>query len=742
MELSSKYVKEALQLVQKSLGSGHILDLAQSPLAHSSLVTSSLLSGEAHTPHALAQGLMAVLQWGIEQLKNDSLAKKQMRFYDVLYSIYLNDFKIPYLAEKQNVDKRTIYNWRDRALVTLVSVLQTEQSTPQYREKRQWILLDGRYQTCSVANQTLLRRLAIFQQPVPLSWVKKQNDLINLNELIDHGWINFHPATETISLHPETRAYLQSLLSPTEKKTGHKEAVNQYRQRHLYILAAYHLGQISSWEWDAAISLLHEHFQDIQNEGKLDELERFLSTVVPTDLTTVGLGKFKLLIGQINEPRDTTFACLAYTEALSCNDPTVCAFAYSRLAKIYQSSDLNESLASYQRAIELLTPYPNWLLAHVYIERAWIYIQSQPNIPLASQDLQQAEELINSLKSSPELLYTEEQINEIAQTLNRRIPEDELKNFSFTLGINYDEIKATHKKDKIAELLAYLATWERVGDLLTAVNVAHPDIKWPKLPQVNTDKKEQVRCHCALANAKAGLSFQEKKAQELSERRLAWSLASESGDKNLLMNAAHNLGQALAREHHFAFALQYLNQAATLANQTQNQRIAGLTEKSIGACMYRQGDYSHAILHYQKAVTILMKSGYRREAGNVEGDLAEAYGELSNNEAMKTAFAMASSIAQELTLPSLEKFLRKLSKRFLGLMPPGIKLNGRQQMAYDYLKTHPSLDNKVYCQLTGAKPRTAIRDLNQLIQWCLVEKRRQGPATHYKLKGDNNEGLP
>lgn len=736
MTAGKETIKQALKWAKEASQQANLRDLAYCQLAQSPLIASTLPSGEPHTNEALGQAVEAVLQWGVDRLKPSGSPQwtKPWRAYHLLYYFYLQGETYSTLDKKMGgtaeaCSEKTFFNRLDKAIEALTAVIAAEEASPQDRAGRQRVLLNGRYQTAPPASQTLLRWLSLFTQSIPMAWLETQTPTPDtLDNIRQAGWVDIVEAAQTLTLHPEARPFLQSWLTPAEKKAWHTAAANLYRQQQAHLLAAFHWGQTGAWE--TAVAWLYDHFQDLQNEGQLTPLQSFLAAISRANLSPIGWGKRCLMIGQIVALQDSTAALLAYTEALSCPDIGLSALAYYRCAKLYQSKDLNEALAYYQRAIERLTPQPNWLLAEVLIDRAWLYIQSRPNRAQAEQDLTQAEALIAQLSDTLSPQYTSTQLEEIRQTLQRRLDEPALNALSFGLGVDYEALTAVTKRDKITELIAILAARGRVEALLTAVALAYPNQTWPNLPaNITSHRKEQTRIQCALANAWAGLSFSIQSPSELTKRRLAWSLASELGDSDLLMRAAHNLGQALARHKELDTALRYLAQAEELANRNQNQPILGMTQKTMGAVAYWQNNYPQAIAYYQKALELLEQSGYDLDAGFAAYDLAEAYGKFGDVVAMQRAFKRAEGIAETLQVDTLKAYLRELAHCFVGLVPPGITLNERQIIGYDYLKTHPSLKVSLYCQLTGASPSTAGRDLTDMLEKGLLQK--DGP--HYKI---------
>jgi len=61
-------------------------------------------------------------------------------------------------------------------------------------------------------------------------------------------------------------------------------------------------------------------------------------------------------------------------------------------------------------------------------------------------------------------------------------------------------------------------------------------------------------------------------------------------------------------------------------------------------------------------------------------------------------------------------------------------LNDRQKKAVAYMKEHKTITNKKYCELCGVVKDTTNRDINDLQDKKLIEKRGSGPKIHYVLR--------
>ncbi|OGV56598.1 MAG: hypothetical protein A2X45_15365 [Lentisphaerae bacterium GWF2_50_93] len=64
----------------------------------------------------------------------------------------------------------------------------------------------------------------------------------------------------------------------------------------------------------------------------------------------------------------------------------------------------------------------------------------------------------------------------------------------------------------------------------------------------------------------------------------------------------------------------------------------------------------------------------------------------------------------------------------------GVELNDRQQLAIKYVKSHGLITNAEYQKITGAIRKTAVRDLNVLIEKGLIERKGTMKSSRYVLK--------
>lgn len=69
----------------------------------------------------------------------------------------------------------------------------------------------------------------------------------------------------------------------------------------------------------------------------------------------------------------------------------------------------------------------------------------------------------------------------LRQLLIKRFNKPELKDLSFDLGVDYEDLSGSSKKDKARELLAYLDRRGRLPELVKVGREERTDISWPCL---------------------------------------------------------------------------------------------------------------------------------------------------------------------------------------------------------------------------------------------------------------------
>ena len=223
-QLWEALVNEAFKLRREE----HILALAASPLAQSSLVEACLLSGAPVSADVRGRALQSVLRWAVDRLRpggQHSWTALNWRSYNVLHAFYLQGMKVADVAERMAISNQTLYKIRPQAIAAAAEVLRTELETPQFAVERKHYTLADRYLQYPPDAQLLLRIASVFERPVSHRWLhhlmrterdqetSTQLHIYNLSR--DQVLIN-SPERRELVVHPEMRTYLAMQLKPCE----------------------------------------------------------------------------------------------------------------------------------------------------------------------------------------------------------------------------------------------------------------------------------------------------------------------------------------------------------------------------------------------------------------------------------------------------------------------------------------------------------------------------------------------
>ena len=103
------------------------------------------------------------------------------------------------------------------------------------------------------------------------------------------------------------------------------------------------------------------------------------------------------------------------------------------------------------------------------------------------------------------------QLAELRQVLSDYFDEEEIRTLCFDLNIDYDDLPATGKANKIRELIKYLERRNRIQDLESAVRRQRPNIPWDDTGEPSTElPSSQTKARgyfTRLRNLKWGLAL-------------------------------------------------------------------------------------------------------------------------------------------------------------------------------------------------------------------------------------------
>ena len=657
------------QVVEKALKDslgGHLLALATSPLAQSSLVETSFLSGEAVTSTVRGRAMQSMLRWAIDKLRPNgehSWIALSFRSYNILYNFYMQGSRVAEIAEKMGIAPARFYGLRPQAIEQLAEFLYQELGAGLMlmQERKQYAISD-RYASRPDDEQRLLRMTALLRYPVPITLIQKMssstsseppnkikrqnmNIQASIHHLVVAGMLVSDDHAIEILLHPEMSQYLLTLLSPQEREEWHRAAGIYYEeQQQDYLEAAHHFSLTNGWK-ERAAQLLIDYYQEIVDELQLEELNNLLERFHSAQMSNHLWRRLKLVAGQVAElMADFERALAEYGEALGARQIHIRAEAYYRRAKVFElTKDMSESLAHYTRGIELLeqTNSDDPQLVNMYIDRAWIFIQIWPDLEQATFNLECAQRLI--------------------------------------LQKNRAEWVALHNA-------------------------------WAKLLHKKREPESAIK-----------------------HRWNAWLIAQELQDVNLMINMAHNLGQDYYHSGKYEQALKYLKKSKALAIKAGNRKIEGACYSHMGACYFYLEKHKEALLYYQQSYDFFAKSGNRNWQSYACYNLAEVHIKLGNQKEAQRYFHEGVNIAQELQLEQYSEFFDALVHKHPEIFWPRHSLNNRQLQALNFVKEHGKITNREHRELTGAAQKTAVRDLQEMVEKGILAKVGKGRATRYVL---------
>ncbi len=398
-------VNEAFKLRRE----GHVLDLATSPLAQSSLVAPCFLSDEPISADVRGRALQSVLRWAVDRLRpggRHSWTALNWRPYNILHSFYIRGLKVAELAERMAIANQTLYKIRPQAIEAAAELLRHELDQPQFADERKNYALADRYNRCSPEEQLLLRAASIFEGPVPYRWLHQLTQIgheenaytqTHIYKLSQERLLMNRPTHRELMVHPEIRAYLLIQLEPHESKNWHRKAGQLYdAEQQDYLAAAYHLRR--GRDFEAAAHILLSHYQEVVDNLKIDELATLLREFQRTELDTVDTwARLNIVIGRIAEWQGALDVALdAYRVGLQAEDPKNKTEAFYRRGRVFENLDIDAAQAHYQQGIEILERQgmQDALLVKLLIHHAWIFIQNRPDLERAAADLQRAREAV------------------------------------------------------------------------------------------------------------------------------------------------------------------------------------------------------------------------------------------------------------------------------------------------------------------------------------------------------------
>lgn len=327
---------------------------------------------------------------------------------------------------------------------------------------------------------------------------------------------------------------------------------------------------------------------------------------------------------------------------------------------------------------------------------------------------------------APELLIKAKAYYARAKALQRINLDECLGHYTVCIGLLEREFNADTPLD-IRQLLTHMIidrAWiyiqERPDFDRAAADLAHAQAIIPK---------RNSALWSDLYNAEASLSYRQGAlAETIEKRQMAWVSASESGQIELMMKTAYNLGTDYIWNEQYESGLDYLEKAISLAKETNNVHVEGSAQKGIGNAQALMGDWETAVSHYLIAYKLFHEIKHLNFLTSLCLDLAEAYAELDQYIQARSYFEEAKRLSAEIGHDRYAVVLNKLSRRYPHLI---LELNDRHQEAVAFARVNDGIKRSQFMELTKISKSQAHRDLELLCELGILERVGRGRATRY-----------
>ena len=551
---------------------GRLLELSTSPLAYKELVESLFWSNsQSVSADVRGRAVQSVLRWAVDKLRpsgSHSWVAQSWRAYNTLYYFYIAGHKVADLAEQMAISEQTLYQARAEALETVTQIIFDEISRPQDLIGRRQYAVADRYELHSAEEQTLLRLLSIFGTAMPsklLHSLAQENKISNVHDAVHHlitaNWLVSNENGTEFLLQPELTPYLHTRLSYKERTRWHLAFGAYFVQQQLYLEGARHYFSADAFETSA--KLLIEYNREIVNRLQIEELIELIGRFHPSQLSSNTWAHLKIISGDsARQIEDVETALEEYRLALGAKDVQIKALAYYRRAKTWMQINLDEALAHYAYAIQLLKAQnSNPLLVRIYIDRAILYMEELQDVDRAEADLRLAEATISGQerrdwsdlhKAWSRLCILRQDWNGVVehgqqawlaaneiQDINRMIIT------SHNLGMTY-------------------AQMERYSSALTYLERSR---------QLAADGGNR---HMIALNTKTigGVFFMRGDTKRALEHyHEAYDFFSELHNQNWLAHTCYDLAEAYGALGQFPFTIAYFSQGKSLARELKDERL-------------------------------------------------------------------------------------------------------------------------------------------------------------------------
>ncbi|MEZ4707556.1 MAG: tetratricopeptide repeat protein [Caldilineaceae bacterium] len=585
-------IAEAFELHREYVQKGGISILAQSPLAIDARVQQCLLVGEPNTPEARGYAVQAMLYWAVDKLSPSgtrSLLDMQWRPYHILHARYLDKPVLTFteIAETLKIEERTVYKSRLEAIENVAERIFAELELPEDLDGRQRFYIERRYAPLGLAEQRIVQIAAVYQRALArqslqelAGKVKVANPEHAIRRLLG-GLLMPGVQEDEVQIHPGARDYLMYCFGQDELTTANTIVAEFNEEQHNFLDASRQWRQVG--EYELAANLLIDNFDNIVGKGQAAALRIALAEFAEHQLAGATWAHVKIAAGDatmfdlvadnkdkdrdertIVSPTAVSKAASEYGLALSAQaaTPDTQALALYRCALAYEAANLfDAAIAYYNRGIELLEGQTNPLLIDLYIDKAWIYLQEQPDPQVAAVLLNAAEAIIPSDESRRRSLFHTAKAKLCYLEGN---PTQEIEH-NFQAHIAAIESKESDLILLTAGNLGMAYVWDDQWDeglkyLARAIELA---------------QKLGIRSREGKAEKTTGAAYFFKKEYDAAIRHYmtAYNIFTELGNENWLGEVCHDLAEAYAEKGEFEPAYTYFQQGKTIAEKMQATRL-------------------------------------------------------------------------------------------------------------------------------------------------------------------------
>ncbi len=550
--------------------------LSRTELVQFELIQQQVWQEERHIELRQAAIVYAVLRWAVERLRPNGVLDwhaGRWRAYLLIRSVYFGDLTFEQVAERVGVSESALYFTRRKA-VTLLATFLWEANQGQSADCRRYVL-QQRLAGISAETQTLLKALAAFDTPLPLTHIQT----IQIYWPID----DIQPLLTTLreqhfalvagdrwQIRPVVREFVCSILSESERQIFYAVVGEYYAVQGDYLRAA--TAERYGSNAPKATTLLLEHQDALLKQGAGEALQQQLTQLLDEVVEVEPLAKIHIALGDIAfQQSHLSNALAAYEQALTAPDVPTRALAYYKHATALRRRQIDAALISYQRTVELMEGFSAEapLLLRTYLELAHLYIQEQNDLDEAERNLDKATAIIDEGDR-----HAFAQLHDMLGTLSGRRgqAQAEIRHYlqAYLASV---EVQDNTLMMRVAHNLGLAYTWsERFEEGQLYVQKAQ------SLAQRSEDRQMQATCHKTLG---VNHFLQGQFEASTAEYEVAYQLFETLGNQNWLAALACDLtesyaaaGDAAQTQHNFANAKRLIAETGIESLQQNLDQIA------------------------------------------------------------------------------------------------------------------------------------------------------------------------